>query len=97
MKSHECSYFHQQSYVIHVHADETAANEVGVFSSLHQRYYSEYAAVLETVHQLAESDPEVLLALIKSEAFIAENSDDFKVAGVQTGLLERIVAAKEKR
>lgn len=94
MKSHECSYFHQHSVI---HADETATNEVGVFSSLHQRYYSEYAAVLEAVHQLTESDPEVLLALIKSEAFIAENSDDFKVAGVQTGLLERIVAAKEKR
>lgn len=76
---------------------ETMPSEPGVFGALQSRYYSEYAAILEDAHKVGDAEPKVLLALLKTETFIAEQSDDLRIALFLTGLIERIGGVLGKR
>ncbi|XP_067932930.1 uncharacterized protein [Watersipora subatra] len=77
--------------------DETVPSEPGVFGSLSSRYFSEYAAVLEAAHKAGDTEPRVLLALLKAETFIVEQSNDMRIALFLTGLIERVGGVLGKR
>lgn len=76
---------------------ETMPSEPGVFGSLQSRYFSEYAAILEHAHKAGDVEPKVLLALVKAESFIVEQSDDLRIALFLTGLIERFSGVLGKR
>lgn len=76
---------------------EDSPKEGGVFSTLQNRYYSEYAAILEHAHKSPSPEAQILLILVKTEAFIVDKLTDFRIAGYLVGLLERIGGVLEKR
>ena len=76
---------------------EELPKEGGVFVTLQNRYYSEYAALLEYVHKSDKTEPMILLALLKSEAFIVDRLGDFKISSLYVGLMERLNSVLQKR
>ena len=76
---------------------EELPKEGGVFVTLQNRYYSEYAALLEYVHKSDKTEPMILLALLKSEAFIVDRLGDFKISSLYVGLMERLNSVLQMR
>lgn len=76
--------------MVHLFVAEEAPVETGVFSALHSRYFAEYAATLEHSHKTGESEPQLLLALIRTETMVIDLCMDLRIACFLTGLIERI-------